>query len=440
MALERRNSVVASLIRVVNQDQQNHYRIGQALHAMDFDKPTGEGGLLRGLFSMRGLTSGLIAGAIIGAMTTWLAMKATEQKPDYSDPTDPEKRQKSWLRRGTDWLGLTREDTITDGPVTPSPDGRVSIQPSPLTPSDTPHTAFRVKTAKASTHQLSAIAKASQSTGTDEALLYAVAGSESSFRNTVGAKTSSAQGLYQFTESTWIYLVKELRLDYTLEDRNDPQKSATVAGMYLNRIVKTLTKTLGRKPSYGETYLGYFMGPSGGSRFLRELMKDPKQYGASLFPQAAKANPNLFYDGGNVGSPLTLGQTLARLEGKVLSYADEFAPRTAVAQRSNPQSVQVEVPTTSSAIKTAASQPIEIAASKANATSAVAKSAATQSTVSVPSAAITNPRKQTPEAPKAPEPEGVPTKKNIKVSEAGSSEEAELPFRGKDGRLYQAIS
>jgi Transglycosylase SLT domain len=153
----------------------------------------------------------------------------------------------------------------------------------------------------------------------DYALLYSVIGSESSFRTEATAGTSSAKGLGQFTASTWSYLTKKVypELKYTDKDRTDPAKSATLTAKYLKIIQSDLTTYLGKTPTTGQTYLGYFMGPTGARKFLKALAIDSSQLGSKLFPNQARANKNIFYD---ANTPLTLQQTLDRLEGKVGSY------------------------------------------------------------------------------------------------------------------------
>lgn len=150
-------------------------------------------------------------------------------------------------------------------------------------------------------------------------LLYAFAGVESTFSSGAQASSSSAQGLFQFTSSTWDYLTNKIypELGYVSADRKDPAKSATVASKYIKSIQTTLKNFLGKMPTIGQTYLGYFMGPSGAKKFLGALLKDANQLGSSIFPNQAKANPNIFSEG---GKPLTLKQILDKLEGKVGVY------------------------------------------------------------------------------------------------------------------------
>lgn len=161
--------------------------------------------------------------------------------------------------------------------------------------------------------------------GVDYRTLYALAGSESSFRAGANAKKSSAVGLFQFTGPTWDYLTTKVypELGYTSSDRTDPQKSAILGARYIKSIRTSLTKKLGREPTLGETYLGYFMGPTGARNFLDALKANPNQKGADVFESAAAANPNLFYNKGNKSQPLTLQETMDRLEGKVVAYAEQ---------------------------------------------------------------------------------------------------------------------
>lgn len=165
----------------------------------------------------------------------------------------------------------------------------------------------------------------SKSEGVDYRTLYALAGSESSFSAGANASSSSAVGLFQFTAPTWTYLTTKVypELGYTASDRTDPSKSAVVASRYIKSIQASLRKKLGRDPSLGETYLGYFMGPTGAHNFLDALAKNPNAKGADVFASAASANPNLFFNKGKKDQPLTLQETMDRLEGKVTAYAEQ---------------------------------------------------------------------------------------------------------------------
>src|SRR5689334_1446103 len=72
--------------------------------------------------------------------------------------------------------------------------------------------------AKASPDVANAIQKASARTGVDFKYLVAQAGQESSFKPDAKASTSSAQGLYQFIESTWLNMVRDKGAQHGLGD------------------------------------------------------------------------------------------------------------------------------------------------------------------------------------------------------------------------------
>lgn len=171
----------------------------------------------------------------------------------------------------------------------------------------------------------------------DYQTLYALAGTESSFRSDAKASTSSATGLGQFLDSTWDYLTQKRfpQLGYTREDRTDPYKSATVAALYLTDIKASLKRALGRDPSIGDKYLAYFMGPSGAIRFIKALKKNPSAIAAKLFPGPAKANRNLFFNG---KVPLTLQQTYDKITGKIQKYYTAALDRTGETVASAPVS------------------------------------------------------------------------------------------------------
>jgi hypothetical protein len=282
------------------------------------------------------LTKSLIAGssAVAAAIGTFLV--TTHSGPDG-------KEMPSLLDKGTDWskdLFKSKEEKQQEQEAIGS-----QIGPSPLT---TPEVPKNLHGARPNKDVQDAIRQASSGRNVDYALLYAVAGAESSFRQTASATTSSAVGLFQFTDSTWKYLCDQYKLDYTSQDRNDPRKSAQVAGLYVRDINETLQRGLGRKPSYGEVYMGYFLGPSGALRFLKATEKSPNALGSELFPKAAKANPNVFFERGDQTKPLTLRQILAKQEGKILSYAKDADPNLDsqyAESTASPKNIQVSVVT-----------------------------------------------------------------------------------------------
>ena len=178
----------------------------------------------------------------------------------------------------------------------------------------------------------SAIQQASASTGVDFAFLVAQAGQESSFQPNAKASTSSASGLYQFVDSTWLSLVRDKGAAHGLGDlaaqidttdsgprvadpavrrqilalRNDPTVASAMAAEYAKMNGTQLQEQLGHAVSSTDLYMAHFLGTSGAAKFLSALDATPNAPAASLLPDAAAANRGVFYD--SDGSPRTVAQ------------------------------------------------------------------------------------------------------------------------------------
>lgn len=171
-------------------------------------------------------------------------------------------------------------------------------------------------------HIASAIRQAAQAVGTSFAHLLATAKVESNFNPGAKAATSSAQGLFQFIEQTWLSTMKEAgpRLGYgeyadaivrtpggrmavadpamrakILNLRHDPAANAAMAGALTNSNASVLRNRLGRAPSDGELYIAHFLGAGGASKLIGAAAKSHSN-AAELFPAAASANRSIFYD------------------------------------------------------------------------------------------------------------------------------------------------
>lgn len=194
--------------------------------------------------------------------------------------------------------------------------------------------------AKASPEVTAAIHKASARTGVDFKYLVAQAGQESSFRTDAKAATSSAKGLYQFIERTWLHMIRDKGAEHglghlagqidgeldaprvadptarrqILDLRNDPNISAVMAAEYAKSNRDQLTGALGRNVGATELYMAHFLGAGGATKFLAALEKSPDQLGASLLPEAAAANRGAFYD--KAGRALSVKQIYANYAAK----------------------------------------------------------------------------------------------------------------------------
>ncbi len=162
-------------------------------------------------------------------------------------------------------------------------------------------------TSRAPQHVLSAIKSASQASGVDFSYLVQQAAAESNFDTDIKAKTSSATGLYQFIDSTWLSMVERYGEDYgiktdgmdrseILEMRIDPKKSSFMAAAFASENEKHLNNNWGGEVGSTELYFAHFMGASGATSFLQARDEMPLVKAADLFPKAASANRNVFYD------------------------------------------------------------------------------------------------------------------------------------------------
>ncbi len=174
----------------------------------------------------------------------------------------------------------------------------------------------------ASPQVISAVQKASSKTGVDFTFLMEKASTESSFNPTAKSKSSSATGLYQFIEDTWLSMVKKHGDKFGLGDyadkievkngrccvddaaarkeilslRNDPEISALMAGAYSAENKVYLQKNTEGDVGSTEMYMAHFMGAGGATKFINCRDYDGSAIGAKLFPAQARANKNVFYD------------------------------------------------------------------------------------------------------------------------------------------------
>lgn len=170
-----------------------------------------------------------------------------------------------------------------------------------------------------------AIRRAADATGVNFSLLVETARRESALNPNARASTSSASGLFQFIESTWLDMVRRHGADHglgaqatalqnganaqTRRDilalRSDPELSARMAGELARENAATLEARLGRSPNAGELYAAHVMGPHGALRLI-EAAQQGASNAVSLFPREAAANRGLFYANGQPRSAQAL--------------------------------------------------------------------------------------------------------------------------------------
>jgi hypothetical protein len=201
-----------------------------------------------------------------------------------------------------------------------------------------------------------AIKQAASTTGTSFEYLLATAKMESNFNPTASASTSSARGLYQFIDQTWLGTVKEAgaQLGYgkyadaitksssgsysvsnpaaraaIMKLRDDPAASSSMAAVLTQSNSFKLTGKIGRRPTDGELYMAHFMGAGGAARLISNAEDNPNASGARLFPNAAAANRSIFFD--RSGRARSVSEVYSVLTSRYASAANSQATRTAMA-------------------------------------------------------------------------------------------------------------
>jgi hypothetical protein len=171
---------------------------------------------------------------------------------------------------------------------------------------------------------VAALKSAAAATGSDFHYLLGTAMRESSLKPSAQSSTSSAAGLFQFIDQTWLGLVKQHGAQHGLGNyaaaiskdadgryhaetgsrqsimalRKDPETAALMAGEYAKSTQGTMRASLGREVCGGELYAAHFLGPDAACKLIKAAGNDPTASAAALFPQAASANKSVFFHEG----------------------------------------------------------------------------------------------------------------------------------------------
>ncbi len=183
--------------------------------------------------------------------------------------------------------------------------------------------------------------KASATSGVEFSYLLKNATQESGLNPTAKAKTSTATGLFQFVEQTWLRMVKLYGNKYGLGEaadrisigsdgiarvadkqikkeilalRKDPEVSAHLAAELTNENKTALKSEVGGKIGHTELYLAHFLGIGGAANFINTMRQNPNAIAADVLPTAASANASVFYD--KNGQPQTVAQVYKRFAQK----------------------------------------------------------------------------------------------------------------------------
>ena len=188
----------------------------------------------------------------------------------------------------------------------------------------------------------SAIQLASTRTGVDFNYLLGQAHVESGLNASAKAGTSSATGLYQFIEQSWLGVVKEHGAEhgmawasdsikqtasgrYVVSDpgvrqailklRSDPTAASLMAAEHASDNKDALAAKLDRDVTGTDLYMAHFLGLGGAKKFLSAMDANAGASAASLFPAAARANRGVFYE--RDGSARSLGDVYQRFAAKL---------------------------------------------------------------------------------------------------------------------------
>ena len=209
---------------------------------------------------------------------------------------------------------------------------------------------------------IGAIRNAARATGADFQYLLATAQVESALNPTASVSSSSARGLFQFIDQTWLSTLKQSGPalgyggyadaitqtptgGYTVTDpalrqrilalRDDPAANAVMAGAFTQQNAAQLRQQIGHSPSEGDLYVAHFFGAGGAAQLINLASQSPDATAAPLFPGAAKANPSIFYD--RQGHARSVGDVYRVLTARYdVARATPAVPASAVAATAQP--------------------------------------------------------------------------------------------------------
>ncbi|SOB80182.1 hypothetical protein SAMN06297144_0930 [Sphingomonas guangdongensis] len=187
-----------------------------------------------------------------------------------------------------------------------------------------------------------AIALAADRTGIDFNYLLGQAQVESGLNASARAGTSTATGLYQFIEQSWLGVVKNHGAEhgmawaadsirktssgrYVVSDpgvrqsilnlRNNPTAASLMAAEHASDNKDALSTSLGRDVTGTDLYMAHFLGIGGAKKFLGAMEANGDRSAAALFPAAARANRGVFYTGD--GRARSLSEVYDRFAAKL---------------------------------------------------------------------------------------------------------------------------
>lgn len=184
------------------------------------------------------------------------------------------------------------------------------------------------------------IRQAARETGADFDFLLNTAARESNFDARARAGTSSAAGMFQFIEQTWLGMMDRhgerhgygqlsqaitrsedgrfsvsdpAKRQQIMDLRFDPTAAARMAGELAAENSGIIESRIRRRPSSGELYAAHFLGAGGAAGLITVAQQSPDVRADQLFPEAARANRRIFFDN---GQPRSAAAVLSLLTGE----------------------------------------------------------------------------------------------------------------------------
>jgi len=198
------------------------------------------------------------------------------------------------------------------------------------------------------------VLRAAEATNVDPAYLMALADVEASLIPDREARTSSAEGLFQFVDGTWLEVLRRYgskhglaaeaeaiavvdgrpsvedadRREHILGLRRDPYLSGLMAGEMINTHREILAGRIDRDPTFSELYIAHLLGINGAKRFVALLNEEPDKSAPKAFPRAARKNSPIFYarnteQGGRTA--LTVSELQERLDRLIAERVARYA-------------------------------------------------------------------------------------------------------------------
>jgi hypothetical protein len=197
-----------------------------------------------------------------------------------------------------------------------------------------------------------AIRVAAARTGVDFDYLLNQARVESGLNPDARARTSSATGLFQFIDQSWLGTVERHGAQhglgwaaaaiergpggrYTVADpdarraimdlRRDPAAASAMAAEFASDNHAYLAQRIERPIESVDLYLAHFLGPAGAARFLDAHARSPDAAAAPTFGAQARANRSIFFD--RSGAPRSFDEIRNRFAARLGTGSIQPAPR-----------------------------------------------------------------------------------------------------------------